>query len=1109
MKYKSIKRRLSILLAIMLVAQSGTALAAYQGEDNALVQENQDYAHKEYTMMDLYRMDESTLVETLSHIKWNQVTDVFQMNEGAKRFYGSEKHLNALINALVEKGQLYTAEDNLGIPTLIEVLRAGYYLGYYNQEMNFMKSESALNKVEPAMQSIVSNPHFGFGSREQEEVMSTLGLLINNTKLFDGIVEKVTPAVEDYAKNYSSYIGDRSKNKAMYDIIHAIDYMINNQVYRQRLEPDKSIYKNKMDAYIEALNDIALNQELREGEESCIYLNAAYQLGYLGKFHSNPKIGQSTITQILDKAEPSTELQLQMAERLKSEYKGENSRGEKIDHGAMLAAAKEKYLSEKYVFDNGRIIITTGNRVSKEKVQRLYWAAKEVEAQFFRAFGRDQALEAGNPDDVLNIVIYNSPAEYKMNRLINGISTDNGGMYIEGDGVFYTYERTPQESIYTLEELFRHEFTHYLQGRYVAPGLWGRSDIYKNDRLTWYEEGGAEFFAGSTRTEGVLPRQSMVRSIKGYEDRWYSANKTLHSKYGSFEFYTYAYALTDLLYDDKAAFDRFAEVIKNGDVAGYDALIKEFSQNESFNRQYQERMQMLSEQYEQLTIPLVSDHYMIHHERESLENIMGNVQRYFRMTNIKAVGSQSDFFNTLSLEGDYAGKLSAGKDSWHGMNDYLNEQLEALANESWTGYKTFTAYYKDAQVDGQGNIRAKIVIRGVYTDDMNKIEQIPQMEYKPKPKPGQDTVTKDDAENVKLPADMDARFMDASGKLEEGKIENFDYLGGRKVYYFESEQEKEIRIALKNLPQGSTVAVLEDNNSEYLAYQRVSSAHTDLKFQGKKQRYYLVVWGGEAAENKAEVVVYGIAAPKEEPKEEPKPTTEDNQRVDGKIDERFSDVLGKLYQNEALEKNYEGGRMVYCFDAVKEGKTQLKFNTDLEDLVVAVVKEGQENYTAYEKISNQSDLTMALNKGRYYVILWSGAGNQSGKVSVKAEGNVESKSQKPSEKPLEKELGYSFDAPIVVEAKTNLQGLLSGNDSSRYYQFEISEATSKTIDLKAIKGEGLNWLLYRAEDLEKYFAYANKQGDALVNTVNLEPGKYYLVVYKFAEEDISYALNIQ
>ena len=71
------------------------------------------------------------------------------------------------------------------------------------------------------------------------------------------------------------------------------------------------------------------------------------------------------------------------------------------------------------------------------------------------------------------MVIYNSPAEYQFNRQLYGYETNNGGLYIEGTGTFFTYERTPEESIYSLEELFRHEFTHYLQGRYGSTRVMG------------------------------------------------------------------------------------------------------------------------------------------------------------------------------------------------------------------------------------------------------------------------------------------------------------------------------------------------------------------------------------------------------------------------------------------------------------------------------------------------------------------------------------------------------------------------------------------------------------------------------------------------------------
>ncbi|MCG4471099.1 collagenase, partial [Lawsonibacter sp. DFI.6.74] len=66
---------------------------------------------------------------------------------------------------------------------------------------------------------------------------------------------------------------------------------------------------------------------------------------------------------------------------------------------------KSHYLPNVYTFEDSSMVIRTGDKVTKEKVQRLYWASKEVKAQFHRVIGNDNELEKGNPDDVLTMVL--------------------------------------------------------------------------------------------------------------------------------------------------------------------------------------------------------------------------------------------------------------------------------------------------------------------------------------------------------------------------------------------------------------------------------------------------------------------------------------------------------------------------------------------------------------------------------------------------------------------------------------------------------------------------------------------------------------------------------
>lgn len=167
------------------------------------------------------------------------------------------------------------------------------------------------------------------------------------------------------------------------------------------------------------------------------------------------------------------------AEQITTNYGGIDANGKTVNLDQIREEGKKKYLPKTYTFDDGAIVFKAGDKVSEEKIKRLYWAAKEVRSQFYRTVGSDKPLESGHADDVLTMVIYNSPDEYQFNRQLYGYETNNGGIYIEGTGTFFTYERTPEQSIYSLEELFRHEFTHYLQGRYEVQGLWGQGKCIK------------------------------------------------------------------------------------------------------------------------------------------------------------------------------------------------------------------------------------------------------------------------------------------------------------------------------------------------------------------------------------------------------------------------------------------------------------------------------------------------------------------------------------------------------------------------------------------------------------------------------------------------------
>lgn len=130
----------------------------------------------------------------------------------------------------------------------------------------------------------------------------------------------------------------------------------------------------------------------------------------------------------------------------------------------------------------------------------------------------DTAVPADtNPSMVL--IVFATRAEYReyMDAFI-GAGRDNGGLYLERVGTLYTFQRTPAESRFTLQELIQHEYSHYLQGRFIYPGVWGEPGDFAEPR-GWADEGLAEVLAGlelgSGGTYTMPPRATHLATLCG------------------------------------------------------------------------------------------------------------------------------------------------------------------------------------------------------------------------------------------------------------------------------------------------------------------------------------------------------------------------------------------------------------------------------------------------------------------------------------------------------------------------------------------------------------------------------------------------------------------
>ncbi|WP_242228663.1 collagenase ColA, partial [Bacillus cereus group sp. BfR-BA-01323] len=630
-----------------------------------------------YTLAELNKMPNSELIDTLSKISWNQITDLFQFNQDTKAFYQNKERMNVIINELGQRGRTFTKENSKGIETFVEVLRSAFYVGYYNNELSYLKERSFHDKCLPALKAIAKNRNFTLGTAEQDRVVTAYGKLIGNASSDTETVQYAVNVLKHYNDNLSTYVSDYAKGQAVYEIVKGIDYDIQSYLQDTNKQPNETMWYGKIDNFINEVSRIALVGNITN-ENSWLINNGIYYAGRLGKFHSNPYKGLEVITQSMSLYPRLSGPYFVAVEQMKTNYGGKDYSGNAVDLQKIREEGKRQYLPKTYTFDDGSIVFKTGDKVTEEKIKKLYWAAKEVKAQYHRVIGNDKALEPGNADDVLTIVIYNNPDEYQLNRQLYGYETNNGGIYIEEKGTFFTYERTPKQSIYSLEELFRHEFTHYLQGRYEVPGLFGSGEMYQNERLTWFQEGNAEFFAGSTRTNNVVPRKSMISGLSSNPASRYTAKQTLFSKYGSWDFYKYSFALQSYLYNHQfETFDKLQDLIRANDVKNYDSYRESLSNNTQLNAEYQAYMQQLIDNQDKYNVPKVTNDYLIQHAPKPLAEVKNEIVDVANIKDAKITKYESQFFNTFTVEGKYTGGTSKGEsEDWKAMSKQVNQTLE-------------------------------------------------------------------------------------------------------------------------------------------------------------------------------------------------------------------------------------------------------------------------------------------------------------------------------------------------------------------------------------------------------------------------------------------------
>jgi len=214
--------------------------------------------------------------------------------------------------------------------------------------------------------------------------------------------------------------------------------------------------------------------------------------------------------------------------------------------------------------------IIRAQEISEAEANTVCQRLKDQESYYHNLVKDNWAPVKPDTNDKIEVVIFNDVDEYKIwANLLFGISTDNGGMYMEGNpsvagniARYFCYER-PRDGKFDVWNL-EHEFTHYLDGRYDMQGDFGASS---KGRTIWWIEGFAEYSANKNQYP------SMVQDCK---DKSYPLSTIFGNDYnaGQNRIYHYGYLAARFMFErHRSDVDTILSNFRSGNYSAYESFM--------------------------------------------------------------------------------------------------------------------------------------------------------------------------------------------------------------------------------------------------------------------------------------------------------------------------------------------------------------------------------------------------------------------------------------------------------------------------------------------------------------------------------------------------------
>lgn len=600
----------------------------------------------------------------------------------------SDDHVVAVADALASESDPKRAES------LLLFLRIRWFQDFYGGESAFAGSDEARVREATARGLAGIAPRLNPYSEEQSvhDALIEFGAAVDAAELGGNHIADFTLQLNAAAEGIATF----AETFATWSMLTGVARGIGNR--------DEALIAAIDEPFVDALLRLAA---------SCppdwLLDNTLWTIGQVGSIPRFSERARGALTEALD-AFPRSSSPYRWALGALDEFLDcLRSDGERICKDSLVDEIEAEVFPNRYEYNGGSLIVLTP--LDRETVDELYFAMMEVRSRFFRILERPEPV-ADDVNDVATFRIYGSLQDYEEYQgWLYRQPTNNGGIYIERNATLYTYQRTPEESIYSLEELVRHEYVHYLIGRYAAAGEWGIHPIYAGNRMAFFDEGLAEFLTWSTRTDGIRTRKILVENVRADESRM-NVREILESSYGSFRFYNYAGLFFNMLFEqDLELIQRLMDAAGRGDVEGFDAELAVIRDDANLQARYDAYLDevLAAEGLEDVYTEVPADPW-----GADFGAVMNAIESHARISSVTCSAIPGAF----TCEGEWVGSVTPGLDyagAWHQTDEALDALLVELGESgvsNWQAANCSFTNLRTQSTDGGGYPIASVVCEG-------------------------------------------------------------------------------------------------------------------------------------------------------------------------------------------------------------------------------------------------------------------------------------------------------------------------------------------------------------------------------------------------------------